>query len=340
MSGREMSGRELSRRDALWAVGGAFASGVLAGARGSACAAAAEKPTPGEEIVDAHLHVVSARFAGAREEPVPLAPFDTVRDSEGPKRLAQTIRDEMTSANVRQGFCMPGMDVSDQDPLGIREVLAEAELVSGATPLRLHPVGLVHPERFDRGHLARVEEVLEARRVKALKVYLGYFHYEPDHAGYRPYYRLASKYQVPVILHTGDTWSRTAKVKYAHPLKIDDLAVDFPDTKFVLAHFGNPWVMDAAEVIFKNENVWADLSGILIGDARAFATMEKEGVLAREISRIREGIEFAEAPEKFLYGSDWPLSPMKVYCDFVRQLFPAQHHKAVFHENAKALFNL
>jgi predicted TIM-barrel fold metal-dependent hydrolase len=151
---------------------------------------------------------------------------------------------------------------------------------------------------------------------------------------------LASKYQVPVILHTGDTWSRTAKVKFAHPLKIDEIAVDFPDAKFVLAHFGNPWVMDAGEVIFKNENVWADVSAILVGDAGAFARMENEGVIAREVSRVRHGIDFTGAPEKFLYGSDWPLSPMKVYRDFVRQLFPEKHHQAVFRDNAKALFKL
>ena len=34
-----------------------------------------------------------------------------------------------------------------------------------------------------------------------------------------------------------------------------------PDTRFVLAHVGNPWFRESAEVIYKNMNVWADLSG-------------------------------------------------------------------------------
>ena len=42
------------------------------------------------------------------------------------------------------------------------------------------------------------------------------------------------------------------------PLLVDDVAVDNPDVKFVMAHFGNPWLIDAAEVIYKNDNVWAD----------------------------------------------------------------------------------
>jgi predicted TIM-barrel fold metal-dependent hydrolase len=28
-----------------------------------------------------------------------------------------------------------------------------------------------------------------------------------------------------------------------------------PETKFVLAHFGNPWILDAAQVVYKNMNV-------------------------------------------------------------------------------------
>ncbi len=46
---------------------------------------------------------------------------------------------------------------------------------------------------------------------------------------------------------------------------MDEVAVDFPGVRFVLAHFGNPWLIDAAEVLFKNANVWADLSGLFVG---------------------------------------------------------------------------
>jgi predicted TIM-barrel fold metal-dependent hydrolase len=233
---------------------------------------------------------------------------------------------------------MPRFEVSDKDPLGIRDTLAVAKLVRG---LKLHPVGLAHPERFDQDHLDRVEEVLKERKVKALKVYLGYLHYEPYSPAYRRYYKLAAKYKIPVIFHCGDTYSDIAKVKYAHPLKIDEVAVDFPETKFVIAHFGNPWLLDAAQVIYKNrKNVFADLSAILIGNAEAFAQMKKDGTLARTVSRIKEAIEYSEAPGNFLFGSDWPLSPIAVYRDFVRQLFPEKLHAAVFGGTAKDLFGL
>src|SRR5262249_25139912 len=37
------------------------------------------------------------------------------------------------------------------------------------------------------------------------------------------------------------------------------------DATNLTGHFGNPWLVGAAEVIFKNDNVWADLSGLLVG---------------------------------------------------------------------------
>ena len=108
----------------------------------------------------------------------------------------------------------------------------------------------------------------------------------------------------------------------------------------MIAHFGKPWLFDAGEVAYKNENVWVDLSALVIGDAADFARKQKDGLLDREVQRIQEAIAYAEAPEKFLFGSDWPLSPIAVYRDFVRRLFPAKHHATVFGGTAKASFNL
>jgi predicted TIM-barrel fold metal-dependent hydrolase len=330
-----MSTVHLSRRDALRALGGAFLAGAL-GTGLSSQPAAADKAPAAATIIDTHVHLVRTRLPGALDVTAPLAPFGK-DDAAGMKRLAETIETEMKQAGVVQALCMPRFEVSDKDPLGIQETLAVAEHVRGP---KLHPVGLAHPERFDQDHLDRVEEVLKQGKVKALKAYLGYLHYEPYSPGYRRYYKLAARCKVPVIFHCGDTYSRVAKVKYAHPLKIDEVAVDFPETKFVLAHFGNPWLMDAAEVVYKNKNVWADLSAIVIGDANTFTTMRQEGVLDRAVRRIKEAIEYTEAPKKFLFGSDWPLSPMAAYRDFVRQLFPENLHAAVFGENAKELFGL
>ena len=48
--------------------------------------------------------------------------------------------------------------------------------------------------RTEPDHLRRVEAALASRQVRALKGYLGYLPFGPDHAGYRPYYELAERH--------------------------------------------------------------------------------------------------------------------------------------------------
>ena len=55
---------------------------------------------------------------------------------------------------------------------------------------------------------------------------------------------------------------------------------------------------------------------------------------------MRHAIEFTERPDRFLYGTDWPLASMNVYPSFVQRLFDERDHEAVFEGNARLLFKL
>ncbi|GAF15492.1 amidohydrolase [Bacillus sp. JCM 19045] len=56
---------------------------------------------------------------------------------------------------------------------------------------------------------------------------------------YKPVYHLAEKHHVPVVFHTGDTYAENAILKYAHPLTIDEVAVQHRNVTFVMAHLGD-----------------------------------------------------------------------------------------------------
>ena len=277
--------------------------------------------------IDAHIHVVPPRLPGVG----PLSPLL----NGPPEALASALRREMQAAGVTTALAMGCCPASDDDPLGIASTLRIAERVPG-----LYAIGVADPTRSDPGHLRRVEAALAGGRVKALKGYLGYLHFGPDHPGYAPYYELASRYRLPFVFHTGDTYSPYAKLKYAHPLGVDDVAVDFPETRFVMAHLGNPWLADAAEVIYKNMNVWADLSGLAVGTEADFTAAERQDALNDLRAGVGRAFRYAERPNRFLYGTDWPLAPMAAYRDFVRTLVPAEFHDSVFAENARTLFRI
>ncbi len=241
----------------------------------------------------------------------------------------------MQTADVTHVLAMGCWNAPPDDPLGVAGTLALARSVPG-----LFAIGVADPTRNDADHLRRVESALATKQVRALKAYLGYLHYAPDHPGYRPYYELAERYQLPVIFHTGDTYSPFAKLRFAQPLLVDDVAVDHPKVKFVLAHLGNPWLTDAAEVIYKNMNVWADLSGLVVGDGEAFTAEERQETLQEAQQAVRQAFRFAERPNRFLHGSDWPLVPMAAYRSFVAAAIPELYHAMVFEDNARSLFRL
>ena len=279
-------------------------------------------------MIDAHLHVVRPNLPGA-------GPLSPLLDAGG-DATADALRREMHTAGVTHALAMGSCLTTLDDPLGVDGTLAVARLVPG-----LHAVGVADPTRGgDPDHVRRVEAVVASGRVRALKAYLGYLHYAPTDPGYRPYYELAERRRLPVIFHTGDTYSPRAKLRFAHPLPVDDVAVDHPKVCFVLAHLGNPWLTDAAEVVYKNVNVWADLSGFVVGGAEAFAGEERTEMLTEARSALGRAYRYAERPNRFLYGSDWPLAPMTAYRDFIASAIPEAHHPLVFEENARLLFRL
>lgn len=188
----------------------------------------------------------------------------------------------------------------------------------------------INPGKVDENTVRKIEEGVKIGFIKGLKIYPGYISMYPSDKAYHKFYKLAEKLDIPVIIHTGDVYKKDALVKYAYPLDVDEIAVRFPGTRFVIAHLGNPWAIDAAEVIYKNKNVHGDLSGLCLGfDPSPFT-----------VRRIEEALDYVDDYTKILYGSDWPLVRMKEYIDFIKTIIPKEHHQKVFHDNAKKLFKL
>lgn len=162
-----------------------------------------------------------------------------------------------------------------------------------------------------RTDLFMMEERIRDGVVKGIKLYPGYDRYPINDPSLEAVFRIAEKHGVPVMIHCGDTFAKGAKVRMAHPLLVDDVAVDFPDVRFVICHLGNPWFVDAAEVLYKNENVYADVSGLaLVEPGEAYTRFLADGV-QRLVAYL------GDPGPKLMYGTDWPLADMGMY----RRLF-------------------
>lgn len=182
--------------------------------------------------------------------------------------------------------------------------------------------------------LREVSDYLYEGLVKGLKLYPGYEPFYPHDPRCQVLYDLAREYDVPVMFHTGDTYSPQGKVRFSHPLHIDDVAVDNPDLKIVICHIGNPWIRDCMEVVYKNKNVFADVSGLVLGNFED----QFEKYMLRQ---IREMIMFAGEPRYLLYGTDWPICSMETYIKFMAGLeLPDKAREMIMWKNAAGLFKL
>jgi predicted TIM-barrel fold metal-dependent hydrolase len=186
-----------------------------------------------------------------------------------------------------------------------------------------------------RTDLFSMEERIRDGLIRGIKLYPGYDHYPINDPSLETVFRIAEKYSVPVMIHTGDTYAKTAKVRMAHPLLVDDVAVDYPGVKLVMCHLGNPWFQDAAEVLYKNDNVYADISGLTLGDFG----YEFERYVAM---RLKDMITYMGDPgRQLMYGSDWPLVRMKPYVKLLGELdFNDEQLENVAWRTAATLFGI
>lgn len=205
---------------------------------------------------------------------------------------------------------------------------------------RLFVVGSVSP--IMKGYQeppAKVDEWLDSGRVRALKFYTGYEHFYPHDPRLTPYMELLIKRKRPVIFHLGNLYDKIpgAELEYSQPLPIDRLAVRHPDLTIVMAHMASPWVLTAAEVCYKNANVYADCSGYVYGRFNA-AQLRR---FTAAWKTFDDGTEDGAA-DKILYGSDWPICDMDSYVDTVGMCCGEDEARRakVFSENARKVYGL
>lgn len=160
---------------------------------------------------------------------------------------------------------------------------------------------------------------------KGLKLYPSYQGYYPNDPRVYPIYAAAERLDIPVMIHTGSTVFQGTKLKYADPLLIDDIAVDFPDLKIVQAHSGRGFWYDRAFFLARlHKNVYMEISGLPPKKLLVYFP------------------EFERNADKIIFGSDWPSAPdIRGNIEGIRELPLAERTKEkILGENAAALLGL
>ncbi len=199
----------------------------------------------------------------------------------------------------------------------------------------LSPVVTVEPTKEEvKAALELAEEHRKA--VKVFKVRLGYVDAAVDSPVFGELYDYAEAEGLPVLFHTGDTATSDGSLVRSHPLVLDALANKREGLTIVICHFGNPWIDDAAELIYKHPKVYADTSGLTTGGGAYGRKLA--GALA---SKLSEAVYYAGGGEKILFGTDYPVTRHGDALKLVEMMdVDDSDRERILWRNAKEVFGL
>ena len=276
--------------------------------------------------IDIHTHAeVSCRQppdpiqAGFEEAASKYFGTDTKRPT-----IRQTI-DHYREQNI--GFVM--FTVDSESGTGIRRIRNEevAEAAQENSDIMM-AFASIDPHKGKAG-------ALEARRMVTDFGIRG-FKFHPPMQNFHPYDRMAwpiyeviAEHGLPAIFHTGHSGMGTGmpggggiRLRYGQPMLIDDVAVDFPGMKIILAHPSWPWTDEALSMALHKPNVYIDLSG---WSPKYFPPQ----IIRYANTQLRH---------KFLFGSDFPLITPERWIDaFDKAEFRDEVREPILRGNALRL---
>ena len=161
-------------------------------------------------------------------------------------------------SNFLKGMDEAGVDMSVVCPiapveLGFMDNKYVADLVK-QHPDRFIGYCSVHPS--DKNALDELRRAVEDYGLKGLKLHPPIQNVSLLDPRFGPIFEACIEYDIPVLVHTGPVYSRSARMVFANSVDVDEMAIRYPKCKFIIAH-GHPFGMDPV-MVAKHENVYID----------------------------------------------------------------------------------
>ncbi|MGC8696464.1 MAG: amidohydrolase family protein [Conexivisphaera sp.] len=195
----------------------------------------------------------------------------------------------------------PMMSADPRDPAAV-EKLEHYRSLYGSDWIKLHPVHqLFRPNAYrpEEGGLSILENI----------------------------YEYAEANDIPVTFHTGTSIFPRSRNKYGDPMFLDDVAVDFPRLRIVMAHGGRPlssWMNTTYYLMRRHKNIYLDISSIPPGKLLAY------------FPRLLDVVD------RVLFGTDWYSLGVKNIRDNADQIIGLKLGdditRKILHDNALTLF--
>ena len=173
-------------------------------------------------------------------------------------------------------------------------------------------------------HQLAIEELEHAVRdlgMRGLKLHPPTQHFYPNDRAHYPLWAKAEELGIPVLVHTGHNQSG-GRMQYGDPTHLDEVALDFPNLRLILAHFGFPWVNQAISVTWIRRNCYLELSGW------------SPKYIPETVWKYAKGI----FPDRVLFGTDAPVMTAQRWLrDFEEIELPEDVKRKILYTNSRRL---
>lgn len=195
----------------------------------------------------------------------------------------------------------------------------------------LIPFASIDPRRGNDG-VAELRDLFSEGSVRGVKFHPNIQQFRPNDQVAYPLYQLIEDSGAVALFHTGHTGIGAGlpggggiRLSYGNPMFVDDVAVDFPEMKIVMAHPSFPWQDEALSVAMHKPQVMIDLSG---WTPKRFPPQ----LVAAMTGSLRHQV---------IFGSDFPLiTPDRWLADFATLDIPEETVSLILKENAMALLGI
>ncbi|MFH1726633.1 MAG: amidohydrolase family protein [Elusimicrobiota bacterium] len=276
-------------------------------------------------VIDAHIHVQPSGMLRPEVRSFWLQQLDTTGLEAIAGNPSVLLRRMDAEGIERAGL----ISYVSPDVMGFTdELTAWVAAYASADPSRLIAFGSVNP-RFTDNVADALERAVQAG-IRALKLHpphqlFAANAYLDTFPALARVYERAQSAGIPVTVHTGTSNFPGARNRFAAPMPVDDVAVDFPRLTILLAHGGRPVYMEEAFfLVRRHPNVHLELSGI--------PPMK----LLHYFPRLEE------IADKAVWGTDWPspgVHSMAQNVDtFLKLPLTDLAKKKILYDNARRIF--
>jgi len=272
------------------------------------------------EIIDFHTHLVKRELVNPT-----MLNFLEIANPEFYTRIDDFARDSdlfisyLRSQGVGYAVVLP-----EYAPATSASVTTEAVVDYCRGKDMLLPFASLNPNtHYDLA--AKLEYYVKDCGVKGLKLLPSYQFFYSNEPRLYPLYAKAQEFGIPIVFHIGSSIFKGTRLKYCDPIYLDDVAVDFPKLKIIMAHSGRGfWYQECFFLSRFHSNIYMDITGLPPQNLLTyFPELDKNW-------------------DKIVFGSDWPAIPksIKENVESIEYLpLPNSTIEAILYKNAyKLLF--